>query len=467
MLLLTHPAAREFVDDLNGQLVRDGHAPMSRIQSRLIAFLITAMVFTQCLNFALFQRLTLGAVTERSLSWLFHWAKVPWEILIHINARMIISRYAVKEARIVIDDTERKRAKNTRKLFGVHKIKDKKCNGYVMGQEFVLLALVTDIITIPVDVLVYRPDPARTAWRRANQLMKSKGIPKSERPQEPTRGPEFPSKEDLAISLLCRFRYHHGAVVVRSVLFDGAYLTKHILRHVSRLFGNVQVISKLRCNQRVREGNRPKTSVANYFENRKPRSVTQRIRGGEPITIQMRSARLFVESLGRVMHVVAMRYTEHDEYRYIAAIDLTWGADDIVREFGFRWPIEVVFEDWKLYEGIGKAASQRGADGVGCALTLSLLADGFLITLSEQLRLAKSHQPLRTVGSLCRKIQYDVFVEVLRELVDSGRPQDFIAQLKEAADVFVDTRPSLKHMSGRDLPRAGPSPSLTLRFGST
>lgn len=464
MLLLIHPAARQYVGDLNSELQKEGHKPMSRIQSGLIAFLLTAMVFTHCLNFALFSRFTLGAITERSLSWLFHCAQVPWQQLLWLNARLIMRKYGVSKGRLVLDDTERKRAKNTKTLFGTHKIKDKKSNGYVMGQEFVFLVLVTDIVTIVVDVQVYRPDPKRSAWKKEDAALKAKGIAKRNRPPEPPRRKEFPTKEELAVRLLCRFRLYHGTIAVQSILFDGAYLSGYILKHAKRLFGAVQIISKLRCNQRVREGNRPFVSVTSYFANRKARVWEFALRGGEKTTVILRSARLFVASLGRVMHVVAMKYTDEEEYRYLAAADLTWRADDIVREFGFRWPIEVCFEDMKVYEGIGKAASQRGADGVGCALTLSLLADGFLLTHPDQLALANARQPLRTVGSQCRKIQYEVFLEILDNIIEKDCPKMAVEQLRKALDIYVDTRPSRKHMSGRPIPRAGPSPSLIPRF---
>ncbi|MDQ3232009.1 MAG: hypothetical protein M3Q07_09335, partial [Pseudobdellovibrionaceae bacterium] len=76
-----------------------------------------------------------------------------------------------------------------------------------------------------------------------------------------------------------------------------------------------------------------------------------RIRGGEQKNVTIASARLFIRSLGRRMHIVALKYEGEDQYRYLAATDLTWRSLDIVKQYSLRWLIEVFNQDWKAYCG--------------------------------------------------------------------------------------------------------------------
>ena len=61
---------------------------------------------------------------------------------------------------LVLDDSDKVRSRNTSKIAGVHKVKDKKTSGWFNGQEFIFLILVTGLVTIPVGFRFYTPDPA-------------------------------------------------------------------------------------------------------------------------------------------------------------------------------------------------------------------------------------------------------------------------------------------------------------------
>jgi hypothetical protein len=60
----------------------------------------------------------------------------------------------------------------------VHKLKDKKSDGYVMGQCIVLLLLVTEQVTIPVGFSFYRPDVDWQVWQQQDELLKEQGVSK-------------------------------------------------------------------------------------------------------------------------------------------------------------------------------------------------------------------------------------------------------------------------------------------------
>jgi hypothetical protein len=69
--------------------------------------------------------------------------------LLQISVTQIIRQYGIVEGILGIDETDKKRAKSTKKIFSTHKIKDKSSGGYINGQSVVFLVLITKKITIP------------------------------------------------------------------------------------------------------------------------------------------------------------------------------------------------------------------------------------------------------------------------------------------------------------------------------
>ena len=51
----------------------------------------------------------------------------------------------------------------------------------------------------------------------------------------------------------------------------------------------------------------------------------------------MSSARLYVEAHGGKRFVVAIRYSEQHDYRYLVATELSWRSLDIVQAHTLRW----------------------------------------------------------------------------------------------------------------------------------
>ena len=206
---------------------------------------------------------------------------------------------------LVADDSDKRRSKVTSALAHVHKLKDKTSGGLVMGQCVVFLLLVTATLTLPVGVVFYCPDPARTAWAKRERVLKQQGIPKRLRPPQPPRQPAYPSKADLALKLLAQFRQSHPTVKVKCVLADALYGTATFMDTAAALFGGIQVISQLRRNQKVRFRNRT-LSVSQYFERYRGVPQPLRIRGGEIITAIEGSARLHVCTQGKKRFVIAL-----------------------------------------------------------------------------------------------------------------------------------------------------------------
>lgn len=186
-------------------------------------------------------------------------------------------------------------------------------------------------------------------------------------------------------------------------------------------------------------------------------------RGGKSIPIIVSSARLYVKAHGKKRFVVAIKYSETDEYRYLVASDMSWRTLDIVQAYTYRWLVEVFFEDWKLYEGWGQLAKQPGVKGSSRSLILSLLLDHCLLLHPEQKFCLENKLPASTVGSLQRKIQVESLLTFIRNLLFTPNPEEKLDILSEKVEEIFQLAPSSKHMNNRDLGRLEATPSLQHR----
>ena len=118
---------------------------------------------------------------------------------------------------LVADDSARKRAKMTRKIFAAPKLYDPKTGGYFNGQKIILLLLVTPIITLPVRFRFYRQDPIYNQWHKENQKLKKEGLPKSQRPARPLSDPSYKQR---VLDMLTACGQHHPQVKVNALVCD-------------------------------------------------------------------------------------------------------------------------------------------------------------------------------------------------------------------------------------------------------
>ena len=173
------PFVQEYVEELNRVLeeLKPGQG-LSSVQRKWLKFCLMGIIVTNSVCWAKFSRSSLGEYTVATLSWMFRQAKIPWESLLYLSVRIIVRKYGIRSGLLVGDDSDRMRSKATKRIFGVHKLKDKQSGGYVMGQCIVLLLLVTEQVTIPVGFAFYRPDIDWQAWQQQDQLFKEQGVPK-------------------------------------------------------------------------------------------------------------------------------------------------------------------------------------------------------------------------------------------------------------------------------------------------
>jgi hypothetical protein len=322
------------------------------------------------------------------------------------------------------------------------------------------LLLVTDSITFPVGFKFYMPDPAQTAWKKEDEKLRKKGVPKKKRPVSPEPDPEYPTKQGLALELLKELKQNHPVISVKCLLADALYGTGNFMDEACSILGISQVISQLHSNQIIYYRGR-KRNLSDFFNitcKGTPRKV--RVRGGEEVTMTVASARLHVKAHGKKRFVIAVKYEGEKEYRYLVATDMSWRTEDIIRAYTLRWLVEVFFEDWMLYEGWGQEARQFDEKGSSRSLILSLLFDHCLLLHPEQAARIDNKLPAFTVGSLRRKAQMEGLLEFVQFLLQQDNAGKKLEKLGKKVKEFFQLVPSSKHMSGRELGRLEPTLSL-------
>jgi hypothetical protein len=465
-MLMNQPAQfiKTFVTDLDAALGKlKPTAKLTSLQKIWLGFCLTGILLTNSVCWAKFERASLGERKIAALSWMFREAKVAWDYLLLASVTLVLKRHGITEGVLVLDESDRARSKRTKRIYGAHKQKHKASGGYVNGQTVVLLLLVTQTITLPVGFAFYRPDQALTAWRKEDKRLKKSGMAKKDRPLQPVRDSLHPTKTQLALRLLQAFKDAHGDIKIKAVLADALYGEVGFMDTASRIFDINQVISQLRENQII-EYKGKKRNLKDYFNTiNKGVEVTLRVRGGEEVKATVSSARLKVFAHGKKRLVVALKYEDESDYRYLVATDMTWRTLDIIQAYTLRWLVEVFFEDWKLYEGWGREAKQLDEEGSSRGLILSLLLDHCLLLHPEQTARIENKLPAYTLGSLQRKSQMDVLLEFIKTLLEHQNPADKLKELAVLVDDVFQLMPSSKHMIGRDLGRLEPTASLQYR----
>ncbi|OAD23124.1 conserved hypothetical protein, membrane [Candidatus Thiomargarita nelsonii] len=300
-MIIAEPAyfIKSFIVDLNNA-IKDLKASAGILLSQItwLGFCLMGILLVNSVCWAKFERASLGGYSLARLSWMFRKAKIAWSLLFIASVKRVLKQHGITEGTLVIDETDYRRAKRTKRIYKTHKQKDKKTGGYVNGQTIVFLLLVTNAITIPVGFAFYMPDPVFRSWKKNDDKLKKQGIAKKDRPVEPERNPDYPTKVQIALNLLQEFHVHHNDIRVQAVLADALYGEGHFMNQASKIFGGVQVISQLSNNQNILDRGQKK-SVDHYF-NSTNKGVNQIIciRGGEKIIATVSSARLKVDAHG-------------------------------------------------------------------------------------------------------------------------------------------------------------------------
>src|SRR5207302_260877 len=170
------PFVCAFVDAVDAAIrTHQPHHAMSVTQRTWLAFCITAVLVTNSICWARFERASLGTYALAALSWMFRQSKMPWEDLLVASVRVILRHYGIIAGSLVIDDTDNKRSKSAKALAHLYKLRDKESGGYLGGQSLVFLVLVPPKISIPVGFTFYQPAPECSAWYKKEKALKKQG----------------------------------------------------------------------------------------------------------------------------------------------------------------------------------------------------------------------------------------------------------------------------------------------------
>lgn len=432
------PFIHEYVNALSQGLKKFGHQyELSSTQKKWIKFCLMGILITNSLKWSKFYRGSLGAYKISSLSWMFRYSKIFWEKLLVASTMAILEKFGLAEGVLVIDDSDKKRCKRTKRIHFAHKVFDKSTGGYFNGQSFVVLLLVTRKITIPIGFRFYCSE------EECGRL-----------------GINHQTKLNLALNLLRDFRNNFPDFKVKASLADAFYGSKDFADGVSEIFPKSQFISQLKSNQNVVSQGK-KQSVKEYFEKRHGIFKKLIIRG-EQKCLEYLGARLKVDSHGRKRYVIALRYEGEEEYRYLYATNLGWRGEDIIETYGLRWLIEVFFQDCKTFEGLGEL-QLLDVEGSERALILSFLFDCSLFFHEDQFKLIEDKLSAWSVGSLLEKCRVEAFVKYFKEYLLSENPLEKISILEEGIKSIYQLRKSKKHMVGQDLGKMEPAESLKYR----
>ncbi len=457
------PFVSAFIDAVDTAIrAHQPHHAMSATQRAWLAFCLTAVLVTNSICWARFERASLGTYALAALSWMFRHRKIPWDHLLVASVRVILRHHGLTSGSLVVDDTDNQRSKAAKTLAHLYQLRDKESGGYLWGQSLVFLVLVTAKISIPVGFVFSQPAPEFSAWYKKDKALKKLGVPKPQRPPKPAPDPRYPTKQHLALHLLEAFKAHHPDIRVHCITADALSGTAPFVDGASALFGGVQVLSQIRSNQNIRVGKREQ-HVADSCATHPGTPHRIRIRGGDEVVAMVGSARLYVCSHKTKRLIVAIKYEDEETYRYLIASDLSWRTLDVVQGHTLRWLVEVFMQDGKSHEGWAQLTKQPGEEGARHSVILRLLVDHSLFVHPDQQDQLKNNLPAYTVGSLRAHVQVECLVDVIDDLVSSDEPQEKLKRFTTAVhEVFAFGR-SKKHMIQRQLGRLEPTPSLKYR----
>jgi len=137
-MLMDEPAQfiKTFIIDLDTALGKlKPNAKLTQTQKFWLGFCLTAMLLTNSVCWAKFERASLGAYKIAALSWMFRESKINWNFLLLVSVTLILKHYDIKEGELVFDESDRERSKRTKRIYKAHKQKHRLCRKYLQRQN--------------------------------------------------------------------------------------------------------------------------------------------------------------------------------------------------------------------------------------------------------------------------------------------------------------------------------------------
>ena len=141
-MIITEPAyfIKSFIEELNNAIKEQkANASLTLAQKTWLGFCLMGILLVNSVCWAKFERASLGGYSLSSLSWMFRKSKMAWNQIFIASVKQVLKKHGITEGVLVIDETDHRRAKRTKRIYKTHKQKDKKTGGYVNGQTIVFL----------------------------------------------------------------------------------------------------------------------------------------------------------------------------------------------------------------------------------------------------------------------------------------------------------------------------------------
>lgn len=175
------------------------HHSLSATQRTWLAFCVTAVLVTNAICWARFERAGLGTYALGALSWMFRHSNMPWDDLLVASTRVMLRHDGLTSGSLILDDTDNPRAQSAHALAHLSTCRAKERGGSLWGQRLVFLVLVTPKLSIPVGFACYQPAPELSAWYKQDKARKQQGVAKKQRPTKPPAPPHSPTTQDRAL----------------------------------------------------------------------------------------------------------------------------------------------------------------------------------------------------------------------------------------------------------------------------
>jgi hypothetical protein len=441
------PFIANYVDQLNKILAVD-NKQLTALQSCWLKFILLGILITNSVCWKKIERFSIAGYSFKAISWMFRRSKIYWYGLLTASTSYLIKLYKISNCILVVDDTDIQRSKNATKIGKLHKIKDKKTNGYFMGQNIIKLLLIANGITLLVGFKLYEPDSKLRQIKLERKRLKAKGVTKQHLPKLSARNPLCPTKTELAIELLTEFVEKHN-IKIMAVVADALYGCKQFVTQ-AKLITKSQIVTEVKSDQHIVVNNKS-ISISKFFSQYYGKKQQIQLRYKNRL-IQYVYGKFVLKSHKQKYLIIALKFDNEEKYRYLIASDMSWQPLDIIKAFSQRWLVEVFIQDWKSYEGWNSMAKQTGVDGSVRGIILSLLCDHALLTHPKQIALFKKWEPACTVGSLIETVKIESLLEFIESIIKSDNPQEMFNKHHASICKFFELRPSKKHVRNNSMP---------------
>lgn len=326
----------------------------------------------------------------------YSWRKLLYAVAKKYKELVNPKNEIVENSAFIIDDTTDQRVGY--KMENVTRIFDHTVRKTVYGFKHLVLAYFDGKTTTPIDYATHTEKKLDSKHRK-KQFNKevTKNSNGAKRRKETTT-----SKIDNTIVMVKRAV--KNGFLPKYVLVDSWFTSLNFIQEIRSIKnGAMHIIAGIRNDRRKYTHNGELFNANQIIKNLKQTSKEKRNRS---MNIRYFDAVVHYEGVGDV-NLVICRYPFQKKYRVFISTDTTLAFTEMMKIYGIRWTIEVMFKELKQHLNLGKCQS-RDFDAQIASVTISLI----LYTLLSYVKRMESYE---TMGELFRIIGHDMQEKTLAE----------------------------------------------------